>query len=385
MILIAAASWERGNINRGNIIIKVILASTLIALIALFFLILGWLIPPAACQAAESKPKLSAVASIFPLQEMAKAVGGERVRVDLLLPPGAEPHTWEPKPSDIIALTKADIFIYLGAGMEPWVVDLLKGIARSNLRVIKASEGLLKLEQDTSSLGSHKAGEAEEASAQPTHDTHEDNGHHHSAKQGNQQHSPKAPGSPNAHEGANQHSPDHQLDPHLWLDFSYAQIMVSNLAKAFSELDPAGAKFYSQNALNYQKKLAELDQKYQQGLKNCRYRKIFFGGHAAFSYLARRYQLEQIPLYGISPDAEPSPKRLAEITELARREQVTTIFFEELVSDRLARILAQEVGAGTLVLNPGANLTSEQLKAGVSFLSLMEKNLETLRKGLLCE
>ncbi|MEW6378340.1 MAG: metal ABC transporter substrate-binding protein [bacterium] len=329
----AASTRDAHVINKKTAIIKVPI------LIALTFMtaFIGLSHPPV-CLAGQ---KLRVVTSLFPLQEMARAVGGDRASVDLLLPPGAEPHAWEPKPGDIATLTRADIFIYLGAGMEPWVHDLLKGINRPSLKVIEASHGLSVIDSDHEE--ETEAGEGKKD-------------HHHGP-----------------------------MDPHLWLDFSYDQIMVSQIARAFSEHDPAGAAVYSQNAAQYQKKLAELDRKYQKGLHNCSSRKIIIGGHSAFAYLAKRYHLEQITLYGISPDAEPSPKKLAETVDLARKLHIKTIFFEELISDRMARVLAQEVGAATLTLNPGANLTGEQVKAGVSFLSLMEKNLETLRKGLLCE
>ena len=137
--------------------------------------------------------------------------------------------------------------------------------------------------------------------------------------------------------------------------------------------------------MRYRKKLKALDQKYQQGLKNCRHGKIFLAGHSAFGYLAERYHLEQIPLYGASPDAEPSPKKLAEVVDKARKNNIKVIYFESLSSDRLARVLAQEIGALVLALNPGPNLTKEQIKSGVTFLSLMEKNLINLREGLICE
>jgi len=320
------------------------MAETIIFMAIVFFGLFYPLIPARVCLATEKK--LQVVTSLFPLQEMARAVGGERVNVDLLLPPGAEPHSWEPKPSDIIILTKADIFIYLGAGMEPWVQNILHGINhginRSSLKVVEASQGLATIKNREETDDDEKG--------------HHDDGH--------------------------QHGP---MDPHLWLDFSYDQIIVSKIAKAFSELDPAGKDIYTQNASQYQKKLAQLDRHYEEGLKGCQNRKIFFGGHSAFAYLAKRYHLEQVPLYGVSPDAEPSPKILAQTIDLARNLKIKTIFFEELVNDRLARVLAEEVGAGTLALNPGANITREQAKSGTTFLSLMEKNLENLRKGLICE
>ena len=109
------------------------------------------------------------------------------------------------------------------------------------------------------------------------------------------------------------------------------------------------------------------------------------GGHSAFAYLANRYGLRQIPLYGLSPNAEPTPRKLAEVVDSARSLRVKYIFFEELVNPKLARVLAREAGVQTLVLSPGANRTREEVRQGVSFLSLMERNLEHLRKGLECE
>jgi zinc transport system substrate-binding protein len=323
----------------------IIRGAAMVASVAFIAVIFFWLVYPSGCLAGQ---KLQVVTSLFPLQEMARAVGGDRVSVSLLLPPGAEPHAWEPKPSDIVTLTKADIFIYLGSGMEPWAQSILQGINRQSLKVIEARQGL-------------------PAIANEEHDDdygHDDN-HDHDADHDHHNHGP--------------------MDPHFWLDFSYDQIMVSQIAKAFSEQDPAGAKLYTQNAAQYQKKLAELDRKYQNVLQHCQNQKIFLGGHAAFAYLAKRYHLEQVPLYGICPDAEPSPKRLAQVADLAKKLKIKTIFFEELVSDRMAKVLAKEVGAGTLTLNPGANVTIEQIKSGVTFISLMEKNLENLTKGLGCE
>ncbi len=304
------------------------------------------------CLAAQ---RLSVVTSLFPLQEFAVAVGGKRVKVDLLLPPGAEPHTWEPKPSDLVKLTKANVFLYLGAGMEPWVHDLIKGINRPSLQIIEVSQGLLLL----NSKISEENGKCEMSDHQVK--------NHKADKVKNQLHS-------HCH-----------IDPHIWLDFHYDQIIVDKIANLFIKQDPEGTNIYRQNAVRYQKKLAELDQKYHEGLKKCCHRKIFLAGHSAFGYLAKRYHLEQIPLYGISPDAEPTPKKLAALVDIAKKDHIKAIYFEALGSNRLARVLAKEIGSLVLALNPGPNLTKKQLKSGVTFLSLMEENLLNLREGLICE
>ncbi|MEW6163115.1 MAG: metal ABC transporter substrate-binding protein [Nitrospirota bacterium] len=280
--------------------------------------------------------RLKVVTSLFPLKEFAQAVAGKRAEVDLLLPPGAEPHTWEPKPSDIVRLSKADIFIYIGAGMEPWIHDILKGVNKPDLIVVEVSHSLTFIRSDAN----HR------------------------------------------HEGEHIHA--HEFDPHIWLDFEYAQRIVDKITEAFIKKDVEGINYYQENAEVYKDRLRDLDRKYREALKECRHREIIHGGHSAFAYLAKRYDLKQIPLYGISPDSEPTPKRLARITELAKRHRIRAIYFEAFVSDKLARAIARDVGAKTLILNPGANLTREQLKSGVTFLSMMEKNIENLRYGLEC-
>lgn len=139
------------------------------------------------------------------------------------------------------------------------------------------------------------------------------------------------------------------------------------------------------NAQAYNEKLIALDRRYKEVLAGCRHRTLILGGHSAFSHLARRYGLEEVPLYGFSADSEPTPKRVAKVVETAKGLGVEYIFFETLISPKLAEVVAKEVGAQTLLLNPGANMTQEQFDRGVTFLSIMEENLLNLRKGLECE
>jgi len=288
---------------------------------------------------AQVQPKLKVATTLFPLQEFAAAVGGERARVDLLLPPGAEPHAWEPRPSDLAKIQKADVFIYIGRAMEPWAEDLLKATRGANLKIVEASKGLQLLE--AKSLPKE---------ASPNH----------------------------------KHTREEQIDPHVWLDFSLDGKIIAAIAAAFAEKDPQNASRYRTNGEGYNSRLEALDKKFEAALSSCRHRQIILGGHSAFAYLAKRYGLQQIPLYGISPNAEPTPRKLTEVIQAAKSHGVKYIFFEEMVNPKLARVLAQEAGLQTLVLYDGANLTRDQLKQKVTFLGLMEKNLENLRLGLDC-
>lgn len=287
-------------------------------------------------QDLDAAKKIRVVTSVFPLLEFAGAVSGERGEVSLLLPPGAEIHTWQPRPSDIIRLSSADLFIYIGANLEPWLHDLLKSVRNPNLRVLEASQGIALIDEEGI-----------------VHNAHE---HKHGVH-----------------------------DPHIWLDFKNDQMIVDKIVALLSEMDPEGSSVFKKNAFIYKEKLQMLDQKFKDGLKNCVHRTIILGGHAAFGYLARSYDLRQISLYGLSPNSSPTPKKLIEVVELSKKHRIRVIFFEIYVSDELAKVLAGEVGARTLVLNPGANLTKEQLKSGKTFFDIMEENLENLKDGLICK
>ncbi|MBI5968760.1 MAG: zinc ABC transporter substrate-binding protein [Deltaproteobacteria bacterium] len=276
------------------------------------------------------------MASLFPLQEFAGAVGGDRIQATLLLPPGAEVHTWEPKPSDVVKIAQADVFIYIGPSMEPWVDKVLKTVQAKDLKVVEASRGLPLLEADDGG-GKAKGGRSE------------------------------------------------KLDPHVWLDFTLALNMVDAIAVAFSEKDPMHAPFYRNNAENYKAKLRELDQKYLEALAKCRHRYILLSGHAAFAYLARRYGLQQISLSGVSPNAEPTPKRMAQVLQATQKHGIKYIYSEELVNRRLSQALAKEAKVSVLVLHPGHNLTREEVQKKMTFLGLMEMNLRNLKRGLECE
>ena len=301
----------------------------------LYFLVFLFMVLPEAV--AE---QCSVLTTIFPLTEFAQAVGGDRVKVTQLLPPGAEAHTWEPKPSDIVKLSRADVFVYTGTEMELWVSGILKTIENSRLIIIESSQGLPLLRSDETE----------------SHDFY----HKHESGQV-------------------------RYDPHIWLNFDYDQKIVDKITAALSKSDPEGNLFYQRNAEAYKVKLRDLDQRFRKELGRCDSKEIILGSHAAFGYLAKQYGLIQIPLYGISPNAEPTPKKMAEVITLAKHYQTKAIYYEELVSDKLAKTIAQEAEAKILVLSTGENLTKKQIEAKVSFLALMEQNLENLKYGLACK
>ena len=287
------------------------------------------------------RKRVTVVTTLFPLYDFARTIGQDKVDASLLLPPGVEAHSFEPRPGDIVRINVADVFVYTGRFMEPWVADLLRSLANKTLIVADASEGINLIE----GTGEH---EENESVAEATH-------------------------------------PHGGMDPHIWLDFSNAQKMVDTICAALVEKDPQSKEFYLKNAEDYKRQLAGLDQEYQQALAQCRYRTIIHAGHFAFGYLAKRYSLTFLSAYkGFSPDAEPTPRDISELIEKTKQSGVKYVYYEELISPKVARTLAAEAGVQLLPLNGAHNVSRDALARGDTFLSVMQRNLESLKKGLEC-
>lgn len=265
------------------------------------------------------------VASFYPMYEFARQVAAERAQVISLVPPGVHGHDWEPSPQDVALVRRARVFVYNGAGFEPWADKLIKEAAGPSTVVIAASAGLTV------------------------------------ARTGG--------------EGG--------VDPHVWLDPALARGEVEAIRGALERGDPAGSAAYAANAAAYEAKLAALDARFEIGLRDCARRDVVVS-HAAFGYLTRRYRLEQIAVTGLAPQAEPSPAALAAIVRTARERKVTAIFLEPLVSPKLAETLAREVGVRLLTLDPIEGVTRREAAEGTGYLELMARNLQSLREGLGC-
>ena len=282
--------------------------------------------------------KLQVIATIFPVYDFARTVGGEKAEVHLLLPPGVEPHNYEPKPEEAIRISRADLFVYTDIYMEPWAATMLKGLDGGRKPVaVEAGKGAAFLP------------------GRP-HDDHGD-GHDHDRT---------------------------SFDPHIWLDPVNARLMTENIAAAMIARDPVNGAYYRANADRYLGELARLDEQFRTGLATCSQRAFLHGGHYAFAYLAKRYGLTYLSAYGVSAEAEPTPGRMVELIKQMKSRGLTTIFYEELLSPAIAETIAKETGANLLRLHGVHNVTKDDLARGVSYLSLMEENLRNLRSGLKC-
>jgi zinc transport system substrate-binding protein len=252
--------------------------------------------------------KESVVASFYPLAFAATEIGGSRVDVENLTPPGSEPHDLEVSPQDVAAIRDADVVLLLGHDFQPQLEDAA-GSGDNVVRLLDTPDLSLRGE-----------------------------------------------------------------DPHVWLD----PVRYARIAARIGEVlgSPSAAA-------RLETRLEALDDEYRTGLAHCARREIVTS-HEAFGYLAERYGLEQVAITGLSPEAEPEPRKLQDVVNLVRSRGITTIFFETLVSPRIAQTVAHETGAQTAVLDPIEGLTDEEVARGEDYFSLMRKNLAELEAGLGC-
>ena len=278
------------------------------------------------------------LASFYPLQYVAEQVGGDLVEVSSLTPPGAEPHDVELSPRQVRAVDETDLVLYL-SGFQSAVDEAIE--ARDPALVLDAAD-LTDLVEE------HE-------------DEHEGEGEAHAAEDDAVDHD---------HAG---------VDPHFWLDPQLLAALAQPVAEALTEVDPDHAAEFADGAARLGAELAELDDAYATGLAACE-RRVLVTSHRAFGYLTRAYDLEQVGISGLDPEAEPSPARLREIGDVVRAEGVTTVFTETLVSPRAAQTLADDLSVTTAVLDPVESLT----EPASDYRTVMEQNLTALRSGLGC-
>ncbi|MFJ7986698.1 metal ABC transporter solute-binding protein, Zn/Mn family [Streptomyces sp. NPDC096351] len=292
--------------------------------------------------------KLDVVASFYPMQYLAEQIGGGHVAVDTLTKPGVEPHDLELKPRQIGALGEADVVLYL-TGIQPAVDD---AIAQAGVKNTVDAATLTKLEAHGTEVGHEGHDHAEGDHAGDGH-AEEEAGHDHGSEAG--------------------------ADPHIWLDpVKYAEV-AKGVGSALEKADPANAADYRKNTDALVKKLGDLNTAFADGLKNTT-TKTFITTHSAFGYLAERYGLDQEGISGIDPESEPSPARIKELQDVAKKDGVTTVFFETLASDKTAKTLAGDAGLTTDVLDPLEGITDTS--KGDDYIEVMRSNLAALQKAL---
>lgn len=279
---------------------------------------------PAGANTAERNVQV--VASFYPLYEFSSRVAGDRAGVTTLVPPGIEPHDWEPSLADVTRVRAADMLVINGAGFESWADSI------GARKIVNTSEGI--------ELEEHEE---------------EDDSHGHGA-----------------------------VDPHIWLDPVLAKQQVAAIRDALEQADPDNAEYYSKNAASYMAELDSLDSFIRSELSSCD-KSEFIAFHDAFGHFAERYGLEQHAIHGLSPEGEVLPQRLEQVIGLARSLGISVIYSEDLVDARLAQVVAGEIPGGrVLVLSPIEGISRDERVAGIGYVEKMMENVANLKEGLGC-
>jgi zinc transport system substrate-binding protein len=281
--------------------------------------VLLWLVVPliVACRSSEAgSDRPVVVGAVYPLEFVAEGVGGEAADVKELTPAGQEPHDIELTSDQVVDVSGAEVLLYIGDGFQPALEDVVSEVDGETIDALEEVEVL-------------RSGE--------------------------------------------------QIDPHVWLDPHRLSRIAGVVAARLSELDPEDRDTYDENAQGLVAELQDLDSDYAAALDDCDSRELVTA-HEAFGYLADRYDLQQIGIAGIDPEAEPSPQRLVDVADFVREHDVDTIFFEELVSPDVAETIADETGARTASLDPLESPPSEG-----DYVTAMRANLATLQDALGCK
>ncbi|MEM3064073.1 MAG: zinc ABC transporter substrate-binding protein [Candidatus Nitrosotenuis sp.] len=284
---------------------------------------------------AQANPKIKVIASFYPLYEFSKNVGGQTADVSTFTPAGVEPHDWEPSTGDLLELKEADVFVYNGAGMEPFVEKLLDSGEYQNVLFVETASqiDLIKAEDD---------------------------------------------------EHSEEHGHDFLYDPHIWLDPILAKRQVETIKNAMIQVDSVNAQHYEDNAAKYLAELDALDSKIRVDLSKCK-KDTIVTFHTAFTYFANRYGIKTFALSGITPESEATATDLKNIVDFIKENDINVIFAEELIDPKLATALADDAGIQVLTLSPLEGLSKEELAKGTTYLDKMEENLQKIKTALECQ
>ena len=387
--------------------------------------------------------KLTVLTSFYPYHEFTKNVAGDFAQVKQFMPSGVEAHDWEPRAQEIQSLNDADVFVYNGLGMEPYVENIIGSGEFDNVLFVKASEGveLLKFEDDHDDHDEHAKeddhddhddshaeefyeeiamvieefeeghmteSQSIEAIEEILHE-HEGDGHDHGAgaieeiehvlHEIEDGHIEGSEGLEEIHhlvsgedvhdehakeDGHDGHDHDYEFDPHIWLDPLLVKQQVNVIRDGLIQADPQNKEHYEENARIYNNKMDALDMKIESSLSSCQ-KDTIVPFHNAFTYLGERYDIHVMALSGMTPDSEASAAEIAEFVDFVKDNDIKVIFSEELVDPRLAEVIAEETNAQVMLFSPLEALTPDEIGTNISYIDKMEQNLDSLVVALECQ
>ncbi|WP_079526500.1 metal ABC transporter solute-binding protein, Zn/Mn family [Halobacillus hunanensis] len=308
-----------------------------------------------------SDKQLKIHTTVYPLKYFTQQIAGDLAEVSSILPPGTDPHTYEPTTKEMIKIAEADAFIYNGAGLESYAKTIADTVKPEGVQILEASKGI-KLEEHV-----HNHGENTDSNEK---DTHGDEEHSHEEEKERS----------HAGEGHEGHTHGNQ-DPHIWLDPIRSIQLAENIKQMLISIQPESEEQFTENFNQLKNKLVDLDQQFHNQLESKPKDKIIVS-HAAYGYWEHAYGIEQVAVSGLTPTSEPSQKELEDIIETAQEFQLDYVLFEQNVTPKVAKVVQNEIGAEPLRIHNLSVLTEEDIQANEDYFSLMKQNLEVLSKAL---
>lgn len=301
--------------------------------------------------ATESEHRLTIVTTIFPQYDFAREITGGKANITMLLPPGAESHTYEPAPQDIIAIQNCDLFIYVGGESDVWIDDILESMGDKAPATLKLMDCVTVVEEEL--VEGMESGHDHDNNDSHDHADEDDHGHE-----------------------------EAEYDEHVWTAPANAVKIVRSMTETISALDSANAAAYAQNADVYIQKLTALDRDFSEVVKNAARDTIIVGDRFPFRYLADAYDLHYYAAFsGCSSETEASAATVAFLTDKVKTEKIPAVLYIEFSNHKIADSIAEATGTKTLLLHSCHNVTKQEMQS-TGYLSLMRQNLETLRQAL---
>ncbi|ELV06707.1 metal binding protein, partial [Brachyspira hampsonii 30599] len=300
--------------------------------------------------------KIKVVTTIFPIYDFTRNIAGDNVNLQMIIKPGIEIHSFNTTPADVIDIQNADVFIYIGGESEEWAEKVVSSMDTNGKKIIRLIDYVKALDEEIVEGMEHDE----------DHD-HEEEANH------------------NEHENAAEESHTHEgiYDEHIWTSPKNAELMVSAICNALSEIDSDNADIYKSNADKYNQELTVLDNEIRNAVNSSKRKNIVFGDRFPFRYLAEEYGLEyRAPFNGCSSQVDASPKTIAYLINYIKDNNIPYLYYIELSNEKIANTLIEQTGAKKLKLHSGQNVSKEEFDSGVTYLSIMRDNLESLKKGL---
>lgn len=285
--------------------------------------------------------KISVVTTIFPYYDFTRSIAGDKADIKLLLSPGSEPHSYEPSPSDIVAIENCDIFIYNGGESDEWVESVLDSIENKNMKVMRMMDYVdLLYEQNFD------------------HDEHN-----------------------HEHEEHDEHGEEY--DEHIWTSIRNAEKLTDAIYDELSSCDFANKEIYAKNRDTYINKLQTLDSEISEIVSNAERKTVVFGDRFPFLYFVTDYSLEfECAFPGCSSETEPSISTVTHMIDFTRNNQVPVVFYLEFSNGKVAKLISEDTGAKIMRFSSCHNVTKDEFADGASYISLMEQNAKALKEAL---